>query len=196
MKNPGVHVFAKWVLLTVLVQVAVAAETKVPLLFSGGHETDRRDHGRPVMLVAAALEVKTEVFREAFSGVTPSRNGPPSDEEARRNKAALMKVLQPLGVTDERLNEVSNRYRYQPQKGQLWTHTEATGHAVVENGEIKEIVVDEPGSGYSTPPTVTVEGMAKVQLKVTLKFCKDLNTNGSVASVTVAAAEAPKENRN
>jgi hypothetical protein len=87
-----------------------AAETKVPVTFSGGHETDPKDHGRPVVLVAAALEVKPEVFREAFSGVTPARGGKPSQEEARRNKAALMKVLKPHGVTNERLDEVSNYY--------------------------------------------------------------------------------------
>jgi hypothetical protein len=40
-----------------------AVETKVPVNFSGGHETDPRDHGRPVVLVAAALKVRPEVFR-------------------------------------------------------------------------------------------------------------------------------------
>ena len=91
-----------------------AAETTVPVTFSGGHETDPQDHGRPVGLVAAALGVKPEVFRQAFSGVTPAKNGKPSPEEAQRNKAALMKVLGPYGVTNERLDEVSNYYRYQP----------------------------------------------------------------------------------
>src|SRR4051794_23144238 len=91
-----------------------SAETKA-LIFSGGHDTDPRDHGRPVVLIAAALGVKTEVFREAFSGVTPAGDRRPTGDEARRNKAALMKVLQPLGITNERLDEVSNYYRYQPQ---------------------------------------------------------------------------------
>ncbi len=52
--------------------VAKAVETKIPVTFSGGHETDPKDHGRPVVLVAAALNVKPEVFRKAFSGVTPA----------------------------------------------------------------------------------------------------------------------------
>src|SRR5438445_707423 len=72
-----------------------AAETQVPVIFTGGYETDPSDHGRPVVLVAAALEVKPEVFREAFRDVRPARNGKPSAEEARNNKAALMKGLQP-----------------------------------------------------------------------------------------------------
>lgn len=51
--------------------VSRAAETIVPVTFSGGHEIGKNDYGRPVALIAAALEVEPEVFREAFSGVTP-----------------------------------------------------------------------------------------------------------------------------
>jgi len=169
-----------------------AAETKVPVTFSGGHETDPKDGGRPVVLVAAALEVKPEVFRQAFSSVRPAKNGKPSAEEARSNKAALMKVLQPCGVTNERLDEVSNYYRYQPQRGDLWTNTPAKAYAVVEGGKIKEVVVTEPGSGYSTPPKATVQGLETVPLKATVQFAKDLKKNGAVSSVEVATAERPK----
>ena len=122
-------------------EIAAADEMKIPLTFSGGHETDPQDHGRPVVLVAAGLGVKPEVFREAFRGVTPAHDGKPSPEQQRSNKEALMKVLKPLGVTNDRLDEVSNYYRYQPQRGELWKATPAEGHAVVENGKIKRIVV-------------------------------------------------------
>lgn len=163
-----------------------AAEMKIPVTFSGGHETDPKDGGRPVALVAAALGVKPEVFRKAFSGVTPARDGKPSPEHARRNKEALMKVLKPHGVTNDRLDEVSNYYRYRPQERELWPTTAANAHAVVEDGKIKKIVVTDPGSGYSTPPQAIVQGMEEIQLKVTLKFGKDLKKNGSVGSVEVA----------
>src|SRR6185295_13684382 len=125
-----------------------AIETKIPVTFSGGHETDPQDHGRPVVLVAAGLGVKPEVFRKAFSGVTPARGRGPTREEARRNKEALMKVLRPYKVTTDRLDEVSNYYRYRPQEGELWNHAEAKAHAVVEGGKLIKIVIDEPGSGY------------------------------------------------
>src|SRR5581483_6178092 len=46
-----------------------------PVVFSAGHETDPRDGGRPVALIAAALGVKPEVFRAAFRGVTLARDG-------------------------------------------------------------------------------------------------------------------------
>jgi hypothetical protein len=162
-----------------------AAETKVPLVFSEGHATDPKDGGRPVVLIAAALEVKPEAFREAFRSVRPARNGRPSREEAQRNKAALMKVLKPLGVTNDRLDEVSDYYRYQPQRGDLWKHAPAKGHAVVENGKITKIVVTDAGAGYSSAPAVTIQGMDTVRLKATVKFDKDLKKNGSILSVEI-----------
>src|SRR5215218_7061953 len=84
--------------------MARASETQLPITFSGGHETDPRDHGRPVVLVAAALGVTPDVFRTAFRGVTPARNGRPSPQQARSNKDALMRVLKPYGITNERLD--------------------------------------------------------------------------------------------
>src|SRR3954470_19516070 len=97
---------------------ARAAEKDVPLVFSGGHTIGKQDFGRPVYLIAAGLGVKPEQFREAFGGVTPARGRGPTGAEPRRNKTALMKVLAPLGVTNERLDEVSNYYRFRPQDGE------------------------------------------------------------------------------
>ena len=74
---------------------ARAKAEELPLIFSGGHDIGKNDYGRPVVLIAAALGVKPDEFRQAFSGVTPARGGPPSGAEARKNKEALMKVLAP-----------------------------------------------------------------------------------------------------
>jgi hypothetical protein len=172
-----------------IAQRVSAEETRVPLTFSGGHETDPRDRGRPVILIAAALGVTPEIFREAFSGVTPSRNGPPTGEEARRNKEALMKVLGPHGITNGRLDEVSNYYRYQPQRGDLWKHKAAQGHAVIENGQIKQLVVTDAGAGYSSPPQVSLQGFESTQLQATVQYGKDLRSNGGIKSVAVAPAK-------
>ncbi|QEL20830.1 hypothetical protein [Limnoglobus roseus] len=154
-----------------------------PLTFTEGHDIGKDDHGRPCVLIAAALGVKTEVFREAFSGVTPAKNGKPSGEEARKNKDALMKVLKPHDVTNDRLDEVSNYYRFKPQDGELWKHKDAKAHAVVENGKVTKVVVTETGAGYSSPPKVTIKGFEKVELTVTLLFDKDLAKNGSIKSI-------------
>lgn len=162
-----------------------AAEKEVPVTFSGGHEIGRNDFGRPVVLIAAALNVKPEVFREAFSGVTPAKGRGPSGDEARKNKAALMKVLSPHGVTNERLDEVSNYYRYQPQRNELWPTTAAKAHAVVEDGKIKRIVVTSPGAGYCSPPQVKVEGIEGAEFKVKLDVGKDLKKNGGIGAVEV-----------
>lgn len=67
---------------------------------------------RSARLLAAALEVPDEVFREAFAGVSPSAYGPPSASGARANKDVLVKVLAHDGITDERLNEVSDCCRF------------------------------------------------------------------------------------
>jgi hypothetical protein len=164
---------------------STADEPKYSVEFAGGHDYDKkRDLGRPVVLIAAALDVPPDVFREAFSGVTPAkRGGGPTEEEARKNKAALMKVLKPHGVMNERLDEVSNFYRFRQQNGELWRVSPAKAHAVVENGKITRIVVDEPGYGYSTPPTATVRGIDGATLKVTIRFAKDLKKNGAVESI-------------
>lgn len=179
------------VLACMLICTAIqATETKVPVTLSGGHETDSRDGGRPVVLVAGGLGVKPEVFREAFRGVTPARDGRPTPEEARRNKEALLKVLKPHGVTNERLDEVSDYYRYRPQKGELWPTAAAKAEAIVEAGKIKRIVVTQTGSGYSSPPTAEIPGFEKVSLQVTLHFDKNLKRNGSIAAITTPEAAA------
>lgn len=161
------------------------SDDKATISFSGGHDTDPKDGGRPVVLIAAALGVKPEVFREAFSGVTPARDGKPSKELAQRNKAALMKVLKPHGVSNDRLDEVSDYYRYQPQRGQLWKCTPARAHALLEAGKVKRIIVTDPGSGYSTPPAATLPGRDEPRLKVTIAFSQDLRKNGSVRSIDI-----------
>jgi len=104
---------------------------QVPVTLTGGFETDPRDHGRPVVLVAAGLAVTPEIFRKAFSGVHPAgpNSGGPTDAEARRNKQALLSVLAPYGVTDDRLNEVSNYYRYNHSAGEMWKHVDASAVA-------------------------------------------------------------------
>jgi hypothetical protein len=173
------------VIMALLTGPATGEETKVPVTFTGGHEYAKTDFGRPVVLIAAALGVAPDVFREAFSGVTPAKGGKPSDEEAKRNKAALMKVLKPHGVTNERLNEVSNFYRFQPQKGDLWKHAPAQAHALVENGKIKQIVVSDPGYGYSSPPRAVVQGLEQVPLRVQLHFDKELTKNGGIKSIEI-----------
>ncbi|WP_165224048.1 hypothetical protein [Aquisphaera insulae] len=170
-----------------LVGLAGSAATgeDVPVTISGGHEIGRDDYGRPCVLMAAALGVKTDVFRKAFSGVTPARGRGPTGGEARRNKDALLRVLGPQGVTNERMDEVADYYRFRPQDGEIWKHRDARAHAVVEDGKVARIVVDDPGAGYTTPPKVAVEGLRPADLVVELHFGKDLKTNGSIRSIEI-----------
>ena len=166
--------------------LAHAAETKVAVTFSGGHEIAKNDFGRPIPLMAAALGVKPEVFREAFSGVTPAKGRGPTGDEARKNKQALMKVLAPHGVTNERMDEVANYYRFRPQDKELWPTTPAKAEAIVENGKIKKIVILEPGTGYCSQPTVEVKGFPDAKFNVELALSKELKKNGGVKAVELA----------
>ena len=168
--------------------VSAGAATHVPVVFSGGHDTDGRDRGRPVVLVAAALGVPPEVFRDAFSHVHPAgpSSGGPTDAEALANKKALMDALGRYGVTDERLNEVSNYYRYVRSRGELWPTKAAAAYAVVEKGVVTGYVVTNGGAGYSSEPTVSVPGIANAPApKVQLGFDKKFANNGSVTALTI-----------
>jgi hypothetical protein len=155
------------------------------VIFRGGYETNPVDRGRPVALIAAALGVETEVFRQAFSGVTPAHGRGPSEAEAQVNKKVLLDALGKHGITNERLDEVSNYYRYQPQSGELWQHTPATATATVSDGKVVSVKITHPGAGYMTPPTVVVTGHPDVKIEPAIEFTQDLKTNGRLASLTV-----------
>ena len=155
---------------------------------SGGHETDPRDGGRPVILIASALNVPPEVFRETFTHVKPAQGGQePEPDQVRLNKQALMAGLAPYGVTNDRLDAVSNFYRYSGSRSQMWRTTPAQAYATVRNGVIVFTIVN-PGAGYSSPPLVTVAGLLDVKTKVTLSFGTDFATNGSIKEISVAGS--------
>ncbi len=197
MKNPALA-FSLALTVTVLVASIIDAEsivsktvTRVPVVFSGGHDTDPRDKGRPVILIAAALEVKPEVFREAFSHVHPAGpgSGGPTDQEARQNKAALMSALGKYGVTDERLNQVSNYYRYMRGRDKLWTNKPAVANALVQNGVVIGYEIVSAGAGYSSTPTVTVPNVNGAKAELKIAYGKDLASNGSISSLIVPPAK-------
>lgn len=161
--------------------------TRVPVTFSGGHDTEGQDRGRPVVLVAGGLGVKPEVFREAFSHVHPAGpgSGGPTGEEARANKAALMSALGKYGITNDRLDEVSNYYRYMRSNGEMWKTRNAVANALVKNGAVTAYEIVDGGAGYSSPPSITVAGVKAAPAKIELSFGKDLTKNGAIASITI-----------
>ncbi|MFC5704083.1 hypothetical protein ACFPVX_22570 [Cohnella faecalis] len=158
------------------------------IVITGGYETDAQDHGRPIALIAAALGVPDAVFRQAFSGVTPAGAGSsgPTSEEAQSNKAALMKVLSPYGITNERLDEVSNYYRYSGVKGETWKRTPATLSTTVKDGVVTGVTITNAGSGYSSAPTVKITGPSGTYTATaTIAYTKDFKTNGSISSIAI-----------
>ena len=159
--------------------------TGVSVSISGGFKTDPRDNGRPVVLIASMLGVTPDVFREAFSGVTPAKNGAPSKEQAQANKQALLKVLAPYGVTNEKLDEVSNYYRYKASLGETWPQTQATASAKVVDGKIV-ITITQAGAGYTSVPKVVIrQGNITYQGIATVAYTTDFKSNGSISAIVI-----------
>jgi hypothetical protein len=166
-------------------QDGAAAEEKVQLVISGGHETDPRDRGRPVALVAGGLGVSPEVFRSAFNRVKPAAGGTePEPAQVRRNKEVLMGALARYGVTNDELDRVSNYYRYPPGRGKMWPVEAAAGYATVKEGAITSVVITNAGSGYNSLPAVSVAGHPEWSFEANLAFGSDLKKNGSISSIT------------
>jgi hypothetical protein len=160
--------------------------TRVPVVFTGGYETDPQDRGRPVVLVAAALGVPGEVFRAAFRSVRPAPAGQePDPAQVRRNKEALMSALSPYGVTNERLDTVSNYYRYNGRRGEMWRHRDAAAYATVRDGKVIGFTITDPGSGYSSTPTVTLQGREQPTVRATVVFGTDFEKNGSIKELSL-----------
>jgi hypothetical protein len=186
-------VFAGILLTSSLAHAQLANDvTRTPVVFTGGHETDPQDHGRPVVLIAAALGVKPEVFRDAFSHVHPAGpgSGGPTDAEARANKKALMDALGKYGITNDRLDTVSNYYRYQRSHDEMWKHKDAAANALIKGGAIVGYEITNGGSGYSSAPAVSVPGHPEAAAQAEVTFGNNLETNGAVSAITPAKTKS------
>ena len=153
----------------------------------GGHDTNPVDRGRPVVLIAAALNVTTEIFREAFSRVQPAPAGSfPSSNRVHQNKQVLLSALAKHGVSNERLDEVSDYYRYNPSGGGLWPTEDAVIYAIVKDNAVVRFEIEQQGAGYSSTPRLEVPSLATPSIKVQLSFGAQLEKNGSIESVELA----------
>jgi len=169
----------------VLQTASAASNGEVQVVITGGHDTDPRDGGRPVVLIASALGVPSEVFREAFTHVNPASAGmEPNPVQVRLNKSALLNALGPYGVTNDFLDTVSNYYRYNRSAGETWPQTPATATAIITNGVVTGFEITNPGSGYSSVPIITILN-SDVTATATLAFTSDFSTNGSLAAITL-----------
>jgi hypothetical protein len=96
-----------------------------------------------------------------------------------------MDALGKYGVTNERLDEVSDFYRYNRQAGEVWRRTPATATAIIKDGKVTGLKITNAGAGYTTAPTVKVAGYDDLELTVTIEFSTDFSRNGRVTSLTV-----------
>ncbi len=177
-------------LLTALAVAAVAtagpATKTVAVTFTGGFVIQSDDYGRPVPLYASMLGVTPAIFRQAFSGVHPSSTHTPTAAEEQANKAQLLSVLGPYGVTNDEMDNVADYYRFDSLNGQTWPHRVATAVATIKGGKVISIRLTDGGSGYPYPPTVSIPGFPTVQATANLVFTTTFATNGHVGSITLA----------
>ncbi|MCY9669761.1 hypothetical protein M5X11_33450 [Paenibacillus alginolyticus] len=129
-------------------------------------------------------------FPSANSGYLPRNTNP--ERTALSNRALHMNSTPtslhdaPYGITNERLDEVSNYYRYNGRKSDTWQKTQATATATVTNGIVTGVTITNPGAGYSSNPTITVTGPnGTFTATATLAYTKDFKTNGSISAITI-----------
>jgi len=151
----------------------------------GGYETNPVDMGRPTILIGSALGITEEIFSDAFSGVTPEPQGHLNEEIAQANKAILLAALAPYGITNERLDEVTNYYRYPPGSTIIWEHTPAEIVAIVENRKVIRFEIINGGAGYTSIPTLEVPGLGTMAAEITVSYSENFSTNGAITSVTL-----------
>ena len=58
--------------------------------------------------------------------------------------------------------------------------------AVITNGTITSFTIDEPGSGYTSSPTITIVGFPNVHATATIAFTTNFKTNGSIKNIALA----------
>jgi hypothetical protein len=125
------------------------------------------------------------VFREAFSHVQPASGGTePQPNQVRQNKDALLGALGKHGVTNERLDAVSDYYRYVRSRNELWPTQPAIAYALVQDGVVTGYELVSGGSGYTSAPSVSVPNTKGSAAQVKLAFGTNLRTNGSIAAIT------------
>jgi hypothetical protein len=165
---------------------SASATRTVAVTVSGGFVLGADDYGRPVPLYASMLGVTPAVFRQAFAGVRPDTAHDPSAAQQQTNKGALMSVLAAYDVTNARLDEVANYYRFDGTRGQTWPHRAARVEAVVSGGRVVSVRILDAGAGCTQSPTLTVPGYPATTLTATVEFTRSFATNGQVAAVAIA----------
>jgi hypothetical protein len=164
---------------------AATSIDEIQVIITEGHDTDPQDGGRPVVLIAAALGVSSEEFREAFRHVQPAGAGTePDPTQVKKNKSALLSALGRYGITNDFLDTVSNYYRFNGSSGETWPQTPAAATAIVTDGVVSGFRVTNPGSGYTSAPLITISG-SDVKATAILSFSKDFDANGSLAAIVI-----------
>ena len=111
----------------------------------------------------------------------------PDPQQVMRNKRACSyRPLGPYGVNNDRhgYSVGSLPLRAQPRRHVA----DDAGEGVcdrVRDGVVTGVTFTDGGSGYSSPPAVSISGMPNVKVTATLSFDADFKKNGAVKELTV-----------
>ena len=139
-----------------------------------------------MVLIAAALKVPTEVFRKAFSGVTPAAGGQePEAGQVHRNKETLLCVPAPTASPTTNLTRSPTITDTAAAKERCGEMSPAAATAIIHDGVVTGFTITNAGSANSSPPGISIAGMDDPNAKVKLHFGTDFRTNGSIQEITL-----------
>ncbi|WP_139228528.1 hypothetical protein [Planctomicrobium piriforme] len=160
--------------------------TRVPVIFTNGHDTEAADKGLPVKLLAGGLGVPDSVFRSALTQLQAVRGVAPNEWQLQTMQTYLFKTLAKYDVSAYRLETVTAYYRHEQPRGELWPTKSAKAFAVIDNGRLLGFEVLNGGSGYSSAPTVSIPGHNNLFVNIDIAYGREFGTNGSITSITLA----------
>jgi len=156
-----------------------------PVTVSGGHEITVADRSRPVDLIGAIVGITGEQVRNAFDYPVPENAGNLNDEEAAAaNRAALLAQLEEYGVTGDEFDIATNYYQYFIVGG-VWSYAHAQLKAIIEDNELVGFEIVYGGRGYTSEPSITVEGYGRIEVDITISYTDDFETNGAITAITL-----------
>ncbi len=67
----------------------------------------------------------------------------------------------------------------------MWRNRPASATAILKDGAVTGFTLTDPGAGYSSPPAISVQGIAGLKVEVVMIYGEDFKTNGSVKEIKV-----------
>jgi len=147
----------------------------VMVTVSGGHEIPDTDKGQPLELIGGLLGITGAQARDSFYYPFPK------DGNLNDWNALFLEQLEYYGLRVDELDIAL--IRYLPTTEGVWNYTHADLRAIIENNVVVGFEIIDGGRGYTSQPTITVEGYDDVGVEMTISYTKDFETNGAITDI-------------